>query len=124
MKTLKIRLNPVIPSAAEFTGIDADGWCMIDALDAWECALSRFSAIEEIPAQHKETWASAIDTVLRRISEAQDEGEELNRGLKWWLFLPQALCRQAGRGGRAGMGQIRKRFNCIVEGDFGELINL
>ena len=22
------------------------------------------------------------------------------------------------------MGQIRKRFNCIVEGDFGELINL
>ena len=118
------RLDPVVPGPAEVAIIDADGWGIIDTLGAWDCVLSRFSAMEEIPAQHKEIWASAVDTVLRRISDTQEEGEELNRALKWWLFLPQALCRQAGRGGRAGVGQIRKRFNCIVEGDFGELINL
>ena len=112
-----------IPGPVEITAVDVDGWLMIDTLGAWDCVLSRFSAMEEIPSQHKEIWASAVDIVLRRISEAQEEGEELNRALKWWLFLPQALCRQAGRGGRAGMGQIRKRFNCIVEGDFGQLIN-
>jgi hypothetical protein len=118
------RLDPTVPGPIEIIGVDADGWVMIDTLGAWDCVLSRFAAMEEIPSQHKEIWASAMDTVLRRISEAQVEGDELNRALKWWLFLPQALCRQAGRGGRAGMGQIRKRFNCIVEGDFGELINL
>jgi len=118
------RMDPTVPGPVEITGIDVDGWMMIDTLGAWECVLSKFSAMEEIPSQHKEIWASAVDRVLRKISEAQDEGDDLNRALKWWLFLPQALCRQAGRGGRAGMGQIRKRFNCIVEGDFGELINL
>ena len=80
--------------------------------------------MEEIPAQHRETWAHAVDTVLKKLSEAQDEGEDLDPALKWWFFLPQALCRKAGRGGRAGIGQIKKRFNCIVQGDFGELVNL
>ena len=32
--------------------------------------------MEEIPSHHKEIWASAVDIVLRRISEAQEEGEE------------------------------------------------
>ena len=38
--------------------------------------------------------------------------------------MPQALCRRAQRGGRAGVGQIRKRFNCVVKGDFAEIVKL
>ena len=121
---LQHRINPEIPKPLDKKTVDSDGWGEIDQLSGWDCALSSFPAMEEIPAQHRETWAHAVDTVLRKLSEAQDEGEDLDRALKWWFFLPQALCRKAGRGGRAGIGQIKKRFNCIVQGDFGELVNL
>ena len=121
---LEHRFDPEVPTPIEGKTVDADGWGEIDQLSGWDCVLSSFPAIEEIPAQHRETWAHAIDTVLRKLSEAQEEGEDLNRALKWWFFLPQALCRKAGRGGRAGIGQIKKRFNSIVQGDFGELVNL
>ena len=90
----------------------------------WDCVLSPFQAIEEIPAQHVGAWALAMDKVHRKIWEADDNVEKLDRALKWWFFMPQALCRRAQRGGRAGVGQIRKRFNCVVKGDFAEIVKL
>ena len=115
---LSSRLDPIVPGPLAQVRQDDDGWGEIDKLGA------PFPAIEEIPAQHREAWALAMEKVHRKIWEAQEEGEDLDRALKWWFFLPQALCRKAQRGGRAGVGQIKKRFNCIVRGDFGELVHL
>ena len=67
---------------------------------------------------------SRYGKVHMNIWEAEEDGEELDRALKWWFFLPQALCRRALRGGRTGVSQIRKRFNCVVTGDCGELVRL
>ena len=36
----------------------------------------------------------------------------------------RALCRRAQRGGRAGVGQINQRFNAVVNGDYGLLVQL
>ena len=118
------RVNPVIPGPLDQIRQDEEGWGEIDRLGAWDCALSPFQAIEEVPAQHREVWALAMDRVHRRVWEAQEDCEELDRALKWWFFLPQALCRRAQRGGRAGIGQIKKRFNSVVKGDYGELVQL
>ena len=38
--------------------------------------------------------------------------------------MPQLLCREASRSGRAGVGQVAKRFRCIQDRDFGSLISL
>ena len=81
-------------------------------------------AIEEVPAQQREAWALAMDRVHKRIWECQEEGVELDRALKWWFFLLQALCRTAQRGGRAGVGQVKRLFNCVVRGDYGELVKI
>ena len=121
---LQDRLDPIVPGPLPSVRQDEDGWGEIDRLGVWECALSSFPAIEEIPVQHREAWALAMDKVHRRIWEAEEEGEELDRALKWWFFIPQALCRRAQRGGRAGVGQIKKRFNCVIQGDYGELVRL
>ena len=61
--------------------------------------------------------------VLRKWLSANTE-TEVNLALMWFLFLPQALLRKPVRGGRAGRQMIAKRFNCIVKGDWGSLIDL
>ena len=118
------RVNPLVPGPQPLVRQDEDGWDEIDQLGAWDCALSPFQAISEVPAQHREAWAMAMDKVLRKIWDNQEESEELDRAIKWWFFLPQALCRRAQRGGRAGVGQIKQRFNCIVRGDYGAVVKL
>ena len=124
MISLRERVDPVVPGPLPTLQVDEAGWGEIDKLGAWECALSPFTALEEVPAQHREAWGLAMNKVHRKIWEAEGQGEEMDRALKWWFFLPQALLRQAQRGGRAGVGQIRKRFNSVINGDFGELVKL
>ena len=48
------RVNPCVPGPLAQVMQDDEGWGEIDKLSAWECALSTFPAIEEIPAQHRE----------------------------------------------------------------------
>ena len=72
---LQHRINPEIPKPLDKKAVDTDGWGEIDQLSGWDCALSSFPAMEEIPAQHRETWAHNVDPVLRKLSEAQDERE-------------------------------------------------
>ena len=90
-KLISIRVDPVVPGPLGQVRQDDDGWGEIDKLGAWDCALSPFPAIEEIPTQHREAWALAMAKVHRKIWEVQEDGEELDRALKWWFFLPQGL---------------------------------
>ena len=99
---LQERVDPAVPGPLPTTQEDSMGWGEIDKLGVWDCVLSTFSAIEEVPAQHREAWAMAMDRAHRMIWESQEHGVDLDRALKWWFFLPQALCRKAQRGGRQG----------------------
>ena len=117
-------LYPMVPSAHPGTvADDADGWNMIDKWHVWDCALAEFPTMQDIPRAYREIWATGVAKVLRVI-QAADEGFELERGLKWFLILPKAVFRQARRGGKAGRGQITRRVNCLVRGDWGGLLSL
>jgi hypothetical protein len=45
---LRGRVNPTVTGPLPRTKEDADGWGQIDSLGAWDCGLSRFSAMESI----------------------------------------------------------------------------
>ena len=98
------RVNPTMPVSVNMqdytaNGTYADGFEHIDQLSVMECVLSPFQAMDEVPKQYREVFAKSMETILRRIYENQEEGEELDRALKWWFFIPQALLRKARRGG-------------------------
>lgn len=125
------RVKPTMPGSLTTTmdgynalGTYADGFEHIDQLSAMECVLSPFQAMDEVPKQYREVFAKAMETILGRVYENQEEGEELNRALKWWFFIPQALLRRPRRGGRAGMGLVKKRFDCIINDNYGELVKM
>ena len=115
------RFDPQFPPPTVPTTEHVDGWGSIDQLPVMECVMSSFPAMDEVPDQFREQWARAMEKALSRIHEAQTNGDELDRAIKWWFFLPQALLRKAGRGGRAGMGLIKKRFDAVVEEDYDKL---
>ena len=118
-------LDPVIPIAlpAHPSQDIGEGFNAIDRLSPWQCFLTTFGAMEEVPHQHKHMWAWAWSTVLERIQTARTE-EETTRSLKWFLFLSQALLRTPREGGEAGRGFVAKRFNCLAERKWGELVKL
>ena len=76
---LEHRIDPTVPGPLPSEHKDDDGWKEIDKLGAWDCVLSPFQAIVEIPAQHRGAWGLAMDKVHRKIWESQEEGEELDR---------------------------------------------
>ena len=77
----------------------------------------------DIPGAYRHIWASAMAKVLQAIREAEG-GVSLERALKWFLILPQALFRQGRRGGKAGKGLVGQRMNCLVLNDWGGLLIL
>ena len=117
------RVSPAIPTAGPVgqEQADADGWGEIDKLGAFDCMLCEFAMLDEVPMQHQEMWGEAWSQVLQRLEEAGTDEEE-TRALKWFMFLPQALLRKASRGGRAGRGQVARRFNALVRGDWGAVV--
>ena len=56
-----------------------------------------------------------------RLERSQAELER-SAALMWLLFLPQALLRQARRGGAKGRGEVAQRFACVSRGDWGGLV--
>ena len=74
--------------------------------------------MENVPRQHREVWGKAMARVLCRIVGA-DNSIEMDRALKWFLILIQALFRQARRGGRRGKGRCPGVSICssIVTGE-------
>ena len=117
-------LDPDMPQAGPVIA-DVDGWGRIDGFSAWECTLTGFQAMKEVPRVHQEKWVRAVSRVLRRIQEASTEAQ-LTRALKWWLILPQLLLRQAKRNGAKGQGarMVDGRFQAVVEGDWGKLLTM
>ena len=118
-------LDPLVPGAVPWCQgqEEGDGWTAIDRLSAWDCFLSPFGALEEVPHQHKHMWGWAWGTVLERFQNATDE-ENSTRALKWFLFLSQALLRCPSKGGAPGRGIIAKRFNCLAERRWGSLVKM
>ena len=110
-------MDPQVPEDGEV----APGWAAIDSLGAWDTFLCKFAVLQEVPEQHKGAWADAWVQVLRRWEGAESE-EERDRALRWLAFLPQALLRKPGRGGRQGRREVAKRFLCVTEGDWGNLV--
>ena len=102
---------------------DSDGWSFIAKLGAYECFLTCFPSLQEVPNQHEEAFAEAVAEVLRRRERAISD-LVTRLALCWWLFLPQVLLRRPTRGGRAGRQQVAKRFGCLSRGDWGGLIDL
>ena len=119
------RCRPHIPQGDPMArrAPDSDGWSFIAKLGAYECFLTCFPSLQEVPNQREEAWADAVAEVLRRRERAISDWET-RLALCWWLFLPQALLRRPSRGGRAGRQQVAKRFGCLSRGDWGGLIGL
>ena len=76
-----------------------------------EYVLCSFQAVEDIPNQLRKLFGRIMNKILTRIWKNQEECDKLNRVLKWWFLIPRALLRKAGRGGKAMMGRIKKRFD-------------
>ena len=96
-------LDPVVPGPCQTpSNMDIGGFNILDDLGVWDCALSRFTTVSNIPQPLQPKWASLYDRVLQRIERAISGGdqESLTRALKAWLILPQLILRQGPRGGR------------------------
>ena len=52
--------------------------------------------------------------VLRKLKYSQTD-IAIDRALKWFLILPQALLREPRRGGKKGQnkGEVNSRFDCL-----------
>ena len=100
MGDVAARLNPVVPGprVQDQEEVRGDGWADIDRLGAWDCQLSIFNSMEDVPLQFEAGWSMAFATVLEREAGAQTDLQR-ERALKWFCFLPQALLR-AGAGGK------------------------
>ena len=117
-------LDPVVPGPHPGPiEEDAIGWNRIDALGVWDCMLCPFPTMADIPGSYRHIWASSMAKVLQAIRESEG-GLNLERALKWFLILPQALFRQGRRGGKAGKGLVGQRINCLVRNDWGGLLIL
>ena len=79
--------------------------------------------LQEVPEQHKGAWANAWTEVLRKVNDAETD-EDKDRALLWLSFLSQGLLRKPTRGGRAGRRQVAHRFNSLIAGDWGALVEL
>ena len=112
-----------MPVARNVT-VGGDSFSQVDRLSAWDCTLSIFTPMGDVPQLLKVKWGRVVAEALRRLEEATSEAE-LTRALQWWQLLPQAFLRQSKRGGQKGQGaaQIAARFQAALEGDWGRVID-
>ena len=117
-------LDPEVPAPMPSTP-GTDGWDRILELGGWGCTLSPFLMMEEVPSAFREKWGKVVTLVLRKVREATTP-LSLDKALLWFLVLPQATLRQDKRGGRRGQGAgaLARRFDCILEEDWGGLLDM
>ena len=77
--------------------------------------------LEEVPYEQEEVWVRAWDIVMTKLHSATSE-QEIDVALLWLIFLPQALLRKPTHGGKAGRGQVTKRFHAVQREDWGFLV--
>ena len=125
MKTSPFFL-PEVPEEDPTAGreADTDGRNLIGKLSAWDCLLCPFGMLADVPEQHEEIFVKAWASVLGWWREAKQSGmqEKETESLKWLLFICQALLRKPRRGGKKGTREVAKRFNFLVVGDWGSLV--
>ena len=98
---------------------DADGWGAIDSVDVVDCAVSVFPMAQDLGGRDQE-WVIAVGDALA-LWERGDE-RNVERGLKWFLILPQLLLRKPPRGGKRGRGELNSRFRAWRERRMGDLL--
>jgi hypothetical protein len=93
------------------------GWEAIDRLTVAEVAFRSAGVytLDECPVEFRQPWAQALADVLAQVLVSAPRSVEQERGLKWLLYLPQVLLRWTIRGGRRGMGELRRRFAAFAE---------
>ena len=119
-------LDPVVPGPVPGPIPEVgDGWSRIDSLGVWECSLSPFRALENVPEIHREKWGNVMFTILRRLQEANTMQEE-TRALKWFLIAPQAFLREPRRGGKKSQSNsaVSARFDSVLRDDWGSVLAL
>ena len=117
--------NPNIPQPDPEAGREpnTNGWSAIGRVGAWGAMLCEHRVLEEIPDQHKATFVWGVAHILQKLHAANTD-LEIDQALEWFCFLPQALLRKPCRGGRAGRGQVARRFNTLSQGDWGGLVEI
>jgi hypothetical protein len=103
-----------------------DGWDVIDSLTVTQCALRPpgMQTVEVIPNSIQDEWTEAWNAADRQRQAAETE-EEVERALKWILWLPQGLLHAPRRGGKNGARQYRelaRRFVMWRQRDMLELM--
>ena len=122
-------MNPTVPGPiANMPSANASELSVFDSLGGWDCALSRFPTMTSIPRAFRSKWAHIYDNILvhwERGVNNQDP-ESIDRALKAFLFLPQLLLRQGGRGGKRGQTGpgLAAKFDLAMEGEWETLVNL
>jgi hypothetical protein len=116
------RERPVLPPPLPGPVAAGDGWEAIDRIGAEAAFRVCCPMLQQVDTQHSSAWARAHGYVLRRWQEATTE-EEVDRALMWLGFLSQALqWKPVGRGGKNGRNQVKFRYHCVVEGDWGGIV--
>ena len=66
-------LNPEVPEGVPWNPSqeNGEGLLAIDRLSPWDCFLSKFGALEEVPRQHQYIWAWGF--ILEKIDNATTE---------------------------------------------------
>ena len=121
-------LDPEVPGPVAQTDPNTSELSVLDTLGAWDCALSRFSTIKDIPRPYRSKWAHIYSGVLilwERASVNQDQ-QATDRALKALIFLPQLLLRKSGCGGKRGQAGpgLAARFEFALNGDWFSLVDL
>ena len=113
-------MDPVFPNIANNQN---DGFNAIDSIYVWNCALSQFITVSDIPQPFRSKWAHLVDQILQKWEFSSNEDEE-NQALKAFLFLPQLLLRQTKRAGRRqrGMAELSHRFDLASNEEWETLI--
>ena len=115
-------LDPEVPLPAAIPGT-ASSWDRVKELGGWECGLSPFPAMKNVPGAFREKWGRLMSMLVRRVLEADTE-EATTTALLWFLVAPQAWLRQSGRGGKKGQDHaaLARRFDAIIEEDWGSVL--
>ena len=115
-------LDPVIPPEGSQFQETGSGFNSIIEIGGWKAALVRFGMLEKVPYQFEEQFAAALQVVMETVIDAEDGSETHTAGLLWMLFLPQALLRKSYRGGKRGRNEIAKRFEALLNNNWGALV--